>query len=371
MKTFFNLVQDVQKKGRCHRCGGCVAFCIAAKYDALELDDTGRPCYKEIGNCIECGICYSICPEIDELKQETKENAGWCAPMGRIIETSVARSKDDRILKKATDGGVVTALLAHLFHTGRIDGAIVTRPSQTFTREPWLAVSMEEMLDSAGFYYDTSHGMVNFSDEYSSESSIETFTPMINKGLKRVALVATPCQINAFRRMAVLGIVPSDAIRYSLGLFCSGNFTFGESQQAHLAKENGFSWDDVEKMNIKNEFRIHMKDSTIIKIDVKDLDFMKQPACDFCLDYASEFADISFGGIGAEQGWTTVITRTEKGQAVFNALRENHLEELTYKKSGNVASRALAAVRKASSAKKKQARQRLREMDKNGVNVIG
>lgn len=34
MKTFFNLIQEVQKPGLCHRCGGCVTFCTTINYGA-------------------------------------------------------------------------------------------------------------------------------------------------------------------------------------------------------------------------------------------------------------------------------------------------------------------------------------------------
>src|SRR5512139_1970143 len=72
MKTFFNLIQEVQKPGLCHHCGGCVTFCTAINYGALELGEDGKPRYKDIEKCIECGLCYSICPEIHELEEETK-----------------------------------------------------------------------------------------------------------------------------------------------------------------------------------------------------------------------------------------------------------------------------------------------------------
>ena len=42
MKTFTNLIEDVQKPGLCHRCGGCVTFCTAINYGALELDSEGK-----------------------------------------------------------------------------------------------------------------------------------------------------------------------------------------------------------------------------------------------------------------------------------------------------------------------------------------
>ncbi|MGD9247244.1 MAG: 4Fe-4S dicluster domain-containing protein, partial [Desulfobacteraceae bacterium] len=82
MKTFFNLIQEVQKPGLCHRCGGCVTFCSAINYGALEIDGDGKPRYGDIEKCIECGLCHAICPEIGELDQEVRRLASWSEPMG-------------------------------------------------------------------------------------------------------------------------------------------------------------------------------------------------------------------------------------------------------------------------------------------------
>jgi coenzyme F420 hydrogenase subunit beta len=369
METFFNLIQEVQKPGLCHRCGGCVTFCTAVNFGALELDKDGKPRYGEIEKCIECGLCYSICPEIDELEDETKRKAAWSAPNGRIIETSVARAKDPGILKKATDGGVVTALLLHLFDTGRIDGAIVTKPAGPFQRRPSLAVTREEIANAAGFFFDTSHGMKHMSDKYVTYSSIEEFAPMVKRGLRRVALVGTSCQIKAFRRMDVLGIVPSDAIAYCFGLFCAGNFTFTEAQRERLSKDHDFSWDDVLKINIKESLMVHLKNGENRTIPLEDLDFMRRYACQYCPDYTAEFSDISFGGIGAEEGWTTLITRTPLGRAVYADARGSAIEEFSSENNPNFASDALAALRAASAKKKKAARQNRRELGQKPVNI--
>ena len=67
MKTFSDLVKEVQDTGLCHHCGGCVTFCTAINFGALKQDVDGKPCYDDEEKCIECGICYMICPEIDEL----------------------------------------------------------------------------------------------------------------------------------------------------------------------------------------------------------------------------------------------------------------------------------------------------------------
>ncbi|MCP4690319.1 MAG: coenzyme F420 hydrogenase, partial [Desulfobacterales bacterium] len=310
MKTFLDLVKEVQKPGLCHRCGGCVTFCTAINYGALELSAKGMPRYLDKDKCIECGLCYVICPEIEELREETRQRCSWKPPMGAVIETTMARARDEAVLRRATDGGVVTALLLHLFEKGKIDGAIVTRQTEEHRREPFLATSAEDILEAAGLSFDVSHGMKKFSEKYVTFSPIEEFNPMIRKGLQRVAMVGTPCQIKSIRKMQALDLAPSDSIKYCLGLFCSGNFTFNEKQREKLAKIIGFRWDQVKKVNIKEDLLIHLDTGETKRIPLDELEYMKRFACYFCTDYSAELADISFGGLGAPEGWTTVITRT-------------------------------------------------------------
>jgi coenzyme F420 hydrogenase subunit beta len=370
MKTFFNLIQEVQKPGLCHRCGGCVTFCSAINYGALELDEDGKPRYGQIEKCIECGLCHAICPEVDELEAETRERVAWAAPIGRVIETTVARAADPAVRQKATDGGVVTALLIHLFERGRIDGAIVTRQTGPFQRQPCLATSTDQIKEAAGFFFDTSHGMKSFSDQYMTFSSIEEFDPMMKKGLKRVALVGTPCQIKSVRRMQTLGLVPSDTIQFCLGLFCSGNFIFGEEQRRQLAEFGGFEWSQVRKINIKDDLLVHLKGGAVRHVPLDDLHVLRRYACRYCPDYSSEYADLSFGGIGAEEGWTTVIMRSPLGRAAFtDALGASRLETYSAKQNPGFATQALAKVRSWSAKKRKTAQQNRRALGAKGVRV--
>ncbi len=356
MKTFHNLVEDVQNPGLCHRCGGCVTFCTAVNYGALELDAEGKPRYSDEDKCIECGLCYSICPEIDELDEETKKRLAWNPPIGRIIETGIVRATDPNVRKRATDGGAVTALLLHLFKSGRIDGAIVTKQSGPFRREPFLAVSEADILDAAGFFFDTSHGMKSFSDYYVTYGQIREFEPLIKKGLQRVAFIGTPCQIKSVRRMQTLNIIPSDTIKFCLGLFCSGNFVFGKNQQEKIAKIGGFQFKDVKKINIKEDLIIHLNSGEVKTMMLDELEFMKRFACYFCPDYSAEYADVSFGGIGAKEGWTTVITRTPVGRAIVaDARSKNAIEDNRRGDYQKLHSQALQKVNAWSAKKKKTA----------------
>ena len=362
MKSFTDLIQDVQKPGLCHRCGGCVTFCSAVNFGALELDSEGRPRYVDQDKCIECGLCYTICPEIDELDEETKQKLGWRAPIGQVIESGIARASDRSIREKATDGGVVTALLVHLFKSGRIDGAIVTKQTGPFQRQPFLAESEADIRDTAGFFFDTSHGMKRFSDYYITYSQFREFNPLIQKGLQRVAFVGTPCQIRAVRRMQILNIVPADSIKFCLGLFCSGNFVFGKKQREKIAGIGGFQWQDVRKINIKEDLIVHLNGGEIKTILMDELEFMKRFACYFCPDYSAEYADVSFGGIGAKEGWTTVITRTPVGRAIFADARSRKIiEDNRQGEYQKLRSEALGKI-KTWSARKKNAALKNREI---------
>ncbi len=370
MKTFFDLIQEVQKPGLCHRCGGCVTFCSAVNYGALVIDAEGKPRYGEIEKCIECGLCHAICPEIDELEQETRERLGWAPPIGRVIETTVARAADPAVRRSATDGGVVTALLLHLFERGRIDGAIVTKHAGAYRRQPFLATSTEDIKGAAGFFFDTSHGMKDFGDRYMTHSQIEEFDPMLKRGLRRVAFVGTSCQIKSVRRMQTLGVVPSEAVQFCLGLFCSGNFTFGDEQRRQLAEVGRFAWEDVRKINIKENLLVHLKNGDVRTLPLDSLEFMRRHACRYCPDYSAEFADISFGGIGAEEGWTTVITRTPLGRAALaDAAGAGKLEEYSIKANPNFASHALARVRSWAAKKRKHAQINRKSLTARGVTI--
>jgi coenzyme F420 hydrogenase subunit beta len=357
MKTFSDLIEEVQKPGLCQRCGGCVAFCTALNYGALELDEEGRPRYKSDHKCIEGGLCYAICPETHELDEELKAHVAWEPPMGRVIDASVAKAINPDIHARATDGGVVTALLLHLFEKGHIDGAIVTKETGVFQRKPWLATSKEELIESAGFHFDASHGIELFSELYSTYSpSVVKVGFMGAKRLDRVAFVGTPCQVNTIRRIQALHMEPSNAVTILFGLFCTGNFIFGPEQKRRLEEIGRFRWDDVSKINLKEDLMIHLKNKEIRHIPTDQLGFMKRNACGYCSDYTSEFADLSFGGLGAPEGWTTVITRSAIGQKVMTEARGGAIEIFSHKLNPLLATEVLEKARKWSEKKKASAK---------------
>ncbi len=44
--------------------------------------------------------------------------------------------------------------------------------------------------------------------------------------------------------------------------------------------------------------------------------------CNICVDYSAELADIAVGAIGSASGWSTVLTRTPRGEDILNGAVE-------------------------------------------------
>ncbi len=334
MSSFEELRQQIQENDLCHRCGGCITFCTAVNYGALELKEEGYPGYKDRNLCIECGICHMICPEIEDLNEEIQSLAEWKEPVGNVVSTSIVRSRDKQILDRATDGGAVTGILSYLLEKGVIDSAIVSKNVGLFNREPFLARTRDDLISSSGSFFDISHGMVLYSEHYSTFTpSIQALESIKRTGGRKVAFVGTPCQVAAIRKMQVLGVVPSEAVYCVFGLFCSGNFSFDDKARKTLERIGRFQWNQVRKINIKDKMYVLLDDGSIHTLPLDELDFIMRPACRYCQDYTAELADLSFGGIGSEDGWTTVLARSRLGLSILKNAQDNVLESFPFQLS--------------------------------------
>jgi coenzyme F420 hydrogenase subunit beta len=99
----------------------------------------------------------------------------------------------------------------------------------------------------------------------------------------------------------------------------------------HLEKRYGFDLAHVMKVNVKEDFFIYLEDGRVIHIPFEEIDSIARPACLVCPDFSAEFSDISFGGLGSPEGYTTVLVRSEKGKMVYRgALTAGYIKERKY-----------------------------------------
>ncbi|GAG98001.1 unnamed protein product, partial [marine sediment metagenome] len=89
--------------------------------------------------CLECGICYHICPQTKVLENNLNNQYNYIKPLGNYKEIYSFQALDKDLLKNGTDGGVVSAILLYLLEHNLIDGAIVSKKLGPFARDSMVA----------------------------------------------------------------------------------------------------------------------------------------------------------------------------------------------------------------------------------------
>jgi len=328
-KTFEDLITEVHEPGICQECGGCVSFCSSAEYDVIGFTKPNSPPeYINKDQCLECGICYCVCPQThylhDELDTTYKVSDFHKMPIGYYNKIYSCQSKDNKFLQVGTDGGVVNSLINFLIEENIIDGAIVAKMETPFSRESTIAYDKEDLINASGATLDISTQL----DEVQKFSTYTHSIPKLNHyKFKKLAVVGTPCQIYTIRCMQALGVTPSQNIELCLGLFCYENFFFEKNKIEKFQKDFNINLKQVKKINIKQDLIFKIKDEhnnqRTIHIPFNHLNDYMRTACNACSDFTNIYADISFGGLGSQDKFTTVIPRTEKGQKIFSKAKES------------------------------------------------
>jgi len=333
VKCFQDLVAEVQDKGICGKCGGCIAFCSAGEFNALSASDDGTPVLVDESRCLHCGICYLICPQIMALDRELRQKIGWKAPIGPQRQLISARARSRKIRSVATDGGVVTALLSYALKKHLIQAAIVSRRAGPFSREAMVAMNTEDLVEAAGSHFDESRTVHALGERYTTFSpGVREVKSLGKRDLHKVALVGTPCQIFTIKKMQLLNVLPADSIVLTIGLFCMENFSFGAKTRRALEKSLAVRLGQIRKLNIKDDVIVTTMKKEVVHVPFTVMDEFARAACFACTDFANEYADISCGGVGSPDGYTTTLLRTTAGETLYNRAKEDRvIEELSFR----------------------------------------
>ncbi len=286
--SFGKLKREIIDPGICTLCGACAASC-----EVLTIRE-GKPALQ--GKCTACGVCYNQCPRTITTESSL---------IGNVRDVFTARTMLPGV--KGQDGGVVTSMLLYALEEGLIDSAVVTVKSE---EEPWkplpiVAQTSEDVLRSQGSIYVHSLTM-------------ETLMSAIKKGSRSIAFVGPSCNIDAVHKMqnSPYGLLHMfmRANILKMGLFCMDTFNY-EGLKSFLASK-GISLSDVNEMKIrKGKFSLKTDSEHIFPLN--DIDAFRNGSCTVCTDLTAEKADLSFGGVGSKEGYTTVLARTGLGLELF------------------------------------------------------
>ncbi|WP_407376581.1 Coenzyme F420 hydrogenase/dehydrogenase, beta subunit C-terminal domain [Methanobrevibacter sp.] len=140
---------------------------------------------------------------------------------------------------------------------------------------------------------------------------------------RKIAMVGTPCEIMAASKLNHYADSPIDV---KLGLFCMENFSY--KYFGNLLDEYGLKMDDIEKFQIEKGYVfLLLKTKETVKIPLSVARRIIRKNCNICVELTSETSDISIGSIGSEEGWSTLIVRSKKGESIVEgAIKQQFIE---------------------------------------------
>ncbi|WP_292460027.1 Coenzyme F420 hydrogenase/dehydrogenase, beta subunit C-terminal domain [Methanothermococcus sp.] len=330
MKSYLNLKEEVWDKNICSGCGACVAVCpvdniyfkedspvkfvcdecacIIAPVEEIEHPVSAEFCKVTLYD-VPCGACYDACPRTEKTIVPPIEKG-----IGRTLKILKAKSKIE--IKNSQSGGVVTAILANAFDEDLIDGAIVMMEDK-WTMEPksYLATSKEEVLKSSGSRYNWNVPILKVLKE-----------AVMVKKLKRIAVVGTPCVMNAVYQIMASDndlLKPfKDAIRLKIGLFCFETYDYDKMMT--ILEENNINPWEVQKMDIeKGKLVIKLMNGDSVEFKLKDVEHAIRDGCKVCGDFTGITSDISVGNVGTPEGYSTVLVRNKWGKGFIDRAHDN------------------------------------------------
>jgi coenzyme F420 hydrogenase subunit beta len=103
-----------------------------------------------------------------------------------------------------------------------------------------------------------------------------------------------------------------------VGLFCMWALNY-QKLARHLAETINLK--DARKVDIPyNRFVVECADGPR-ELAFEPIRGLRNPACDLCYDFTSEFADVSVGSTEWKEDWNTLIPRTGAGEAAIKAAK--------------------------------------------------
>ena len=317
-------------------CLGC-GLCAALHPKVIEMgrgeDGDLRPYAKDSFDDASMALVSQTCPSlrleglpVETAKQAPHQDIIW----GPYHEMSLAYAHDETVRHQASTAGILTILACYLLDADMVDAIIHVRAANGVSAPANFGVATlsrtaEEVRSASGSRYGPTSALIDIDHILSSG--------------ERFALVAKPCDLNALRNLAHHDERVNEHIHYWLTLLCGG-FQPDQSFRAFLS-EQGLSEEGLKSVRYRGfgcpgPTSLTYRDGQ--EASFHYLDFWGEDEsqwamplrCKICPDGIGEAADIVAGDAwdGAspnreesktDPGFNSVITRTQKGAALYEA----------------------------------------------------
>lgn len=326
------LLTEVQEKGWCVDCGGCVGLCPYFK------SHRGR--VSMLFDCaVDEGRCHAHCPKVevepDAVSRQVLDLPYTGEPAGHVRRIVKARA-GETMAGRATyqNGGTVSSLLALAFDADLIDAAALT--------------DREGLMPRPRVVTDVSGVLACASSKYMASPTVSAVNEAVSQGFTRIAMVGTPCQVTAVGQMRCnpLGRFDSDPMALTIGLFCT--WALDARDLAALVRPR-LAPEAIVGMDVPpppaSVFSLKTMNGTV-DFPLESVRAAIPDGCRICPDMTAEFSDLSVGALEGDTAWNIVMCRTDAGDSLLGeAVRKGYLEVAPVD-SGTVAGLLGASVAK-------------------------
>jgi coenzyme F420-reducing hydrogenase beta subunit len=320
----------------CILCGLCARVC-EEKVGVSAINFANRGVEREVtapyhtisDDCVGCGACAIVCPtdskkvrvntypmleeDIKEAEEQFLKGTGDKF-LGYYRDIFAAKSSID-----GQDGGMATALLLSGFKKGLFDAAIVVKRTVGYKAEAVIVESTDDILNAKG-------------TKYSRVQMMSKIGELVEKGKRKIAIVGTPCEIRTGRKLQkqLLSKYPDLKI-IIVGLFCFEAFDY-ETLKKETMRILSVDLDKAGKTQIqKGKFIVQIGEKTY-SAKVKEFHNAIQGGCAYCNDFVGRLSDVSVGSVGSNEGYSTIIVRSEQGKKLLENVKfikgEVNIEEI-------------------------------------------
>jgi coenzyme F420 hydrogenase subunit beta len=216
---------------------------------------------------------------------------------------------------KKTSGNpneIITNLLIGAMKNRMIDGAVISDIDRwTLIPFPLVALSISDLVESVG-------------NQYVWSPTLEGLKEAIyKKGLKNVAVVGTPCILQALDSIEkseekALRYI-ADRIKLKVGVFCSG--VYSQAAIKEISEALKISLSTIESISVSQKddlLSVGTWSGEKKEMKLSEVTELVRIGCGRCYDLLSETSDISIGPIGAKEGYSVAIVRTSAGVNVLD-----------------------------------------------------
>lgn len=297
-----NNVSFTVRNKLCTGCGICEDVCPNNCIHIHRINGEYRPVVTT-ARCAghACRRCMQVCPGTgtDLVKIATEKFSGTNISkdkhIGRYVNIHVGNSTNHDIRYHSASGGIVSQFLIFLLEKGIINGAVVTKFSDTdhLTPVSYIARTREEILAGR-------------SSKYCPVTLNKIGNEIAKSNEGRYVIIGLPCHIQGFRKREMADKKFRQRIVGYFSLYCSSTRTF--YAQDFLLKmckvsKNSLTYFAYRDNGCLGNLTVKQQGEPLIQIPYTRYyghilrSFFKPHRCLTCIDHYGELADVCFGDI--------------------------------------------------------------------------